>query len=373
MTGDERIREGIVDYGEFLRLHSAFKSMTTTRPDAWMSWRAWQRFVRNNAWVFDFTGDKRHLKLVHRCMDFLIDSREVPGKAVRGRSLTRGYLLTCFNHPNVKRGSKMNDKDKNIQSKRIGTLMGELADQLMTLHYKHADRLGYARLEDFEDAMLGIAQFCWLEQGRERSPVPGKWTMHHHFQINNPKCKTLQDPKPAGFVYSCAAWANLIYHNFGETWMYDVDFHIPFNNPHSARGQHTRFQSQQAFYINLHRPAPRRGWKDVPDVKVTGGKGSYTLTWKAPAGVKAYKIKYADKPIVPWLGFDYKKQKYEIDPDKNVPYFAAHNVSDEPKPLPAGGLQTYTVKGLKGDKHHFVVKYSTTYDDNWCNVNGKKK
>jgi hypothetical protein len=123
----------------------------------------------------------------------------------------------------------------------------------------------------------------------------------------------------------------------------------------------------------MHRPAPRRGWKDVPDVKVSGKNGTYTLTWKAPEGAKKYKIKYANKPIVPWLGFHYKKQEYEVDPEKHVPFFAASNVSDEPAPLPAGREQTWTVKGLNGGpEHHFVVKYSTTYDDNWCNVkNGK--
>jgi hypothetical protein len=152
--------------------------------------------------------------------------------------------------------------------------------------------------------------------------------------------------------------------------MYDLDFHIPFNNPSSARSQHTRFGSQLAFYINTHRPPPRRGWKDVPDVKVAaGGDGSYTLTWKAPEGVKAYKIKYAGKPIVPWLGFGYKAQRFDLDPAKHVPFFAARNVSDEPEPLPAGQEQTYTIKGLEvGERHYFVVKYSTTYNDNWCNV-----
>jgi len=367
MTGDERIREGIVDYGEYLMLHSAAKAM----PDAWKSWRAWQRMVRNCAWVFDFTGDKRQLDLVHRCMDFLIDSREVQGKAVRGRNLKRGYILTCFNHPSVARGSTMNEKDKNIQSKRIGTLMGELSSQLMHLHHKHPDRLGYKRMEDFEDAMLGIAEYCWREHGLDRSTKPAEWTMHHHFKINDPG-PTLANKKPGGYVYSCAAWANLIYHNFGETWMYDMDFHIPFNNPNSARKQHNHLQNQQAIYINNQRPPLRRGWKDVPGVKVTGANGSYTLSWKAVSSVKKYKIKYADKPIVPWLGFDYKKQKYDLDPEKHVPYFAANNVADEPEPLPAGQEQTWSIKGLKGGAKHFVVKYSTTYTDNWANVKGVK-
>ncbi|MFQ5857372.1 MAG: LamG-like jellyroll fold domain-containing protein [Anaerolineae bacterium] len=116
--------------------------------------------------------------------------------------------------------------------------------------------------------------------------------------------------------------------------------------------------ADEAAYYQTH------GWlHDLPITVQENGGGAYTLSWTVPAGAQQYWIKYAEKPIVPWLNFDRYTQQYQYDPDQYVPFFAAQNVADEPTPATPGTAQTYTIAGLDPNKtYSFAARYYLSPD-----------
>ncbi len=88
-------------------------------------------------------------------------------------------------------------------------------------------------------------------------------------------------------------------------------------------------------------------------VTITGftdnGGGSYTIAWTVPTGTHSYRIKWAPKTIVDWVGFDAGNNVFTGDPVNTLPWFAATNVSTAPSPGSAGTSQSVTIAtGIAG-------------------------
>ena len=90
----------------------------------------------------------------------------------------------------------------------------------------------------------------------------------------------------------------------------------------------------------------------VKGLKAVGGAGNVTLTWTAPGddGAKGtatvYQVKHADLPMVETASGD----KTEVN------FWAANNVSGEPKPAKAGSREKMVVDGLKPGVYYFAIK-----------------
>jgi exo-rhamnogalacturonan lyase-like protein len=98
---------------------------------------------------------------------------------------------------------------------------------------------------------------------------------------------------------------------------------------------------------------------DVP-AKADKSANTYRLTWTVPSAAQSYRIKYSDKNIVEWLGFDAVTNRFTVDPETNVPWFAALDAAAIPQPGPAGTTQTFEITGLDSAKQwHFAVKAYT--------------
>jgi hypothetical protein len=125
----------------------------------------------------------------------------------------------------------------------------------------------------------------------------------------------------------------------------------------------TDISSQAFIATDLTRPV--MGWKALSGVTVENlGGGSYRLSWTVPTGATGYKIKYATKNIVNWLGFNQNTRSYALPPGSNTPWFAASNISNEPAPAAEGTLQTVTLNGLDATKtFNFGVRFTTTFSD----------
>jgi len=73
------------------------------------------------------------------------------------------------------------------------------------------------------------------------------------------------------------------------------------------------------------------------------GGNNYTISWTVPEAASDLKIKYSDKPIVDWLGFDQMTREYEYSPDDYTAFFAATNIDNEPAPLEVGTEQSVVI------------------------------
>jgi hypothetical protein len=122
--------------------------------------------------------------------------------------------------------------------------------------------------------------------------------------------------------------------------------------------------SESMMQTDLYRPVT--GWFTVPGLTATSvGSGAYQLSWTVPPGTTGYRIKAADRTIVPWLGFNQATRAYQFPPASNVAWFAAGDAPGTvPAPLAPGTVQTVTVSGLDPAKSwKFAVRYTTNVVD----------
>jgi YetA-like protein len=95
----------------------------------------------------------------------------------------------------------------------------------------------------------------------------------------------------------------------------------------------------------------------VPVTVTNLGGGSYSLSWTVPTSAISYRIKYANKTIVDWIGFDPVNNAFIGDPATTWAWFASTDVSNPPAPAAAGTTQSFTVTGLDASQTwNFAVK-----------------
>jgi hypothetical protein len=343
MSGDARIREAIDDYGEhqLFRTNNGHFGMPGTP-----YFRAWCRRFRNFAWLYEFTGDAMYLEPVFSSIDFIIDERTDGSMEKRGRNLERGFL---YMSPTITAC-----ETRAVHAFFNPEIFGEAGFQVLrVLRDKH---VGYSRLEDYEDALLGVAQFFMNEAG---------WTGNNFYWVPYDYCldKPNQLTAFTGSPYMGSRHIYNLYMMTGDTTHFEHGFQIYWNKgQYVSSNNAARAQQQALIHADMKRPPPVPGWRELPFESVDNGDGSYTLSWTVPSGAKFYKIKYAQKEIVEWLGFDQITRQYQFAPANYTPYFAAHNVSGEPEPQAQGTVQTHTVTGLDpSTDYYFSVRVSTTF------------
>jgi hypothetical protein len=350
ITGDERIREAALDYGEW-RLHQTINRSGEQLPQRPNSGRPYVRRIKNLSWLYEFTRDTAYINPILATVSFLIDEEAPEGTFKKGRDLNRGYFFLNI----------VNSSQPREMTPFAGVeIRGECLYQCLRVLKQNNDVIGYNRIEEWEDALLGCA--LWLV--KEGGIVNG---VYHHIGYGH----LLDQPNPWDSTsvsgdqlryarkgsYTFARWHNIIYDALGDTQYFhneaSVQLYLDNNAIHS--------QNQAQMYYELFRPTPEYGWKDITFNATDQGSGSYQLDWTVPSGATAYKIKYAEKEIIEWLGFDQMTRQYQYSPSQYVPWFSAANVSDEPTPAGPGTSQSYTITGLDQAKTwYFSVKYSTS-------------
>jgi hypothetical protein len=95
-------------------------------------------------------------------------------------------------------------------------------------------------------------------------------------------------------------------------------------------------------------------WRDLP-LAIQSAGSAHTLSWTAPPGARQFWVKYSDKPIVPWLGFNCNTRSFEFSPSSYTPFFAAQNLTNEPAPAQPGTRQELQVTGLSPNTNWFFA------------------
>jgi hypothetical protein len=96
---------------------------------------------------------------------------------------------------------------------------------------------------------------------------------------------------------------------------------------------------------NIEDPSP----VELQDVYINTfthlGSGTYRLQWAVPDGTTSYRIKWSDKTIVDWIGFNERTFDFIGDPATQTNWFAATNAASGEIPTPgaAGSQQSTTV------------------------------
>lgn len=164
----------------------------------------------------------------------------------------------------------------------------------------------------------------------------------------DPQCDTVQWPAQDAQSMWLSFW---FYHQiFGKTdW--EPKMKLAMHRMMASLGLRTadfgQFHLMSAISSVLH--PGQKSLRDLPFNLQANGSGSYTLTWTAPPGADYYRIKWSQKRIVDWIGFDALTNTFIGDAAQEDNWFAAENAPNIPAPAAPGTPQSITIEtGVEG-------------------------
>jgi hypothetical protein len=359
LTGNEIYHDAVVDYGEWKH------AMADGSPPLYYnpinsfgdgSMRVWSRYNRDFALLWDVTRDARYWTDLSRMMDGLLASRDVPGSALPpGRNLDRGYMWMAHGDYILPRS---------VSDFMTVQLHSEGIWETIRLFREAGD----PRVEALQDYFLGLADFVYNEfyLSKNGGTTPGDFGYAYSYkldQFNDPATsgengssylRPISSSRPLQFAYEMT----------GNTKYLDREAKLLIGDVQFVTDRTTSEYASLAYMsTDLYRAGG--GWQTVPGVATQNlGGGSYQLSWTVPSGTTGYRVKYSDRNIVDWLGFDQATRTYQYSPSSYVSWFAAQSAAGEPAPLPGGSVQTMTVSGLDPSKtFRFSVRFTTTVPD----------
>jgi hypothetical protein len=346
LTGDEAIKEALLEYGRQL---DGWQRRGYFRIPETQYFRAWSRIYRNLGVVYEFTCNlgkcnDKYREYIEHATNVLLDSRDNSGLALKsphGRNLERGYLYW----------------DTELSSPATGRLVHSFFHTQIhfeavwqVLRILNGYGTTYPRSREVEDYLLGLARF-FLDEFYDES---GNGVAQAGFQYDYPLDKPYVRPptlmpqdvsRAALFAYLHTGNATYLEKGFGQIWRTMKD---------ANRRNPSEFQDQALMSAWFRKPAY---WRPL-DIAVSQNGSTYHLSWRAPTQVSGFRIKYSDKPIVDWLGFDPTTRKFIHDPSANTAYFAADHLPYNPKPPVDSNLQAFAASGLScQNRCRFALRY----------------
>jgi hypothetical protein len=101
------------------------------------------------------------------------------------------------------------------------------------------------------------------------------------------------------------------------------------------------FAISHSIYL-IDNPPPALTARTISSFADNGG-GSYTIQWVATSGTSSYRVKWGEKQIVDWIGFDIMTNTFTGNPATTMNWFAANNATSIPAPGVPGTTESITV------------------------------
>ena len=341
LTGNEVANEGFNEYGQYLE-----RSIDSFFPYNTVYIRAWARKYRNIALLYEFSCDTGNCnpvfrQYVEKCTNFMLDSRDNPslGKSSPlGRNLDRGYIYW--------------DTGRKVHSFFYTQILFEAIYQVSRI----MDDLDwtYSRKPEMADCMLGMAHF-FFDEYLDRDPNPKNRPDDIGFLYNYPLDNYIT-PSPLTPYDAARAGVFLYQYTGDKTYLDKAGALLVAITEFATDRSPSELQDQALIYTYYNRDRTPI-WKDLAIKTISDGKGSYNTSWTVPNSARGYRVKYSDKPIVEWLGFDKIARTYKYDPGQYTAFFAAQNSKEQSTPLPSGSTQSIAIKLDASKKWYFSVKY----------------
>jgi len=331
LTGDERVREAIEDYGEFRRYRAGNPTFGALYGGALQHFRLWSRCFRDVALLYEFTGQTRYLDDVRRMAGIL--TRTIEQGTSKGRNLDRGYFFF---------GTET-DPLRLIHLFFL-TEMNPIGVQEAMRVLPSNDPLK----EELRDYLHGLAYFTLQEA--QLSPSAIGYPYQYYSAVANTALGVRGDQTGILLTHGYEMSGDPEFVNRSRALAWRV-----LEYQHLLRG--SELSTHLRIYRWLHRDEVGAALLD-PQVR-RNANGSYTLTWKAPAYASEYIVKYGPRPLVENLGFDQAARRYRIDPATAMNFWAATNLQGEPTPGAAGATETFTTPILPAGTWSFKVKAQT--------------
>ena len=353
ISGDESVKEGYIAAGErWQRANTAGYYPIPTTPFL----RALCRQFRNMALAYEFsvqTGSPNTTwkSSVENALSAFLDYRDNPSLGFgtnglpHGRNLERGYLWwETSDGPSPTEHIRYAHEFYHIQ------ILPEAFYQVWRV--MQDTNWNYSRTLDLEDFITGHAQWLLREyiQPVTRSgsgkyfyssdvDYPWAFLKEYALDVTQPSTQT------ALRVHSAARAALWAYYRTGDTTLLEKGNALDWSITEEVPETPSELQSQALMWTYFNQSAIPV-WQPLPMSVKDNGAGTYTISWMVPEGAQGYQIKYSDKQIVEWLGFDKITRQFGYDPASYTPFFAAKNINNNPAPGNVGTIQTITIDGM---------------------------
>ncbi|MEW6378716.1 MAG: M64 family metallopeptidase [bacterium] len=311
LTGNEEIKEAIHDYlEEFIKKGPIRLKDGDTRSNS--------RYYSTIALGFEFSQDERLKSILESMTDMLLDSRDENSKP--GRNPERGYV---WEWPN--------EENPHLRFFFISIHPDAVWQGLRVL--KTCDTT-YPRSEELEDYLLGVSQ-CIYHELYFDEPGGTDFGYLNRYLIHS--ANQWVDGEMGKFDSSRAMW--FAYLKTGDVkYLERGKKLLAFGGGLNAA---TPYPAQDLMYADLY---GLNTWHYLDNLEVVNnGNNNYALTWTVPDGAVSYQIKFSDKPIVDWLGFNQATREFQYDPASFTAFFAAANIDNEPQPDQPGSKQSCTI------------------------------
>ena len=326
MTGDERVREAAVEYGEWRRYRAGNPTYGAINGGATSHFRTWSRAYRDVALLSLFTAEPRYLEDLRRMTDVLTGTIE--RGTSRGRNLERGYWYF----------GEETDAQRRIHLFFL-IEMNAIGVHAALAALPDSD----PRREDLRDYFTGLAYFSLESQ---ISPQAAGYPYGYFAAAPNPEWGVRGDQ--TGFVlahgYETTGDEAFLHRSRALAWRV-------LEYQHWLRG------SELSTHARIYRWMYRNdgGVVRLRPVAERSADGRWTLRWTAPTGARSYIVHYGPRPIVEALGFDAEQRVFHIDPASAMNVWAAANLPGEPTPGPAGASESFSTPPLPAGVAHFSV------------------
>jgi hypothetical protein len=338
MTGDERFKDAVLDWGEYLVAEAR------SNQNKWVRALSWNIFGLTE--LFRFTKQQAYLNLAKQLFYDEIFNPVANPNQTSGFDRTRGYFV-----------------DRNgVESKsRVIAIFMQSAILYRALQLLH-DELPVAdpARAHVGDVLTGIAWFTYHELWFEYGTKAGQFGYPYLYELDN---------KPPADVRTQSTWWGGMreifevmakgYELTGDSRFLNRVNQTLMNAAYNTNGTYW-YQDypgiQQMLYLMKNQQTLPL-WRPLEITATRNSDGSYTLAWVVPAGARRLQIKYSTKQLVEWLNFDRDQRTYGYAPQTHQAYFAAPALAGLPPLGKAGSQQTMRVANLDPSKvYTFMAK-----------------
>jgi len=341
-TGEERIKDSIMDFGEYIKYKNKKLNFNFMRVTGWGFYSL--------AAMYDFTGDKEYMDIADNNFSLLLKgSFKQPS----------GTLFLDWNRGFVGGGQSGKYDVKTFMHSYI------MYDGLLN-YYLHMQNKNPIR-ERVRDVLEGMSEFTRKELFREDEKY-GHWRMWMPFiyYIYNPAYDYAHDNTEKSIKEAFNSYTQPYLFNGGQEWI-DIMKKSYKTTVRDWYGYQDHPGFQKMAYALMHQKADSTPPAQISGLKVLT-ESNCTLSWDNATDRKeihAYQIKYSTKIIIENLNFnvssgafkyenpqEYSKT-FQFNPDNYTNWWAAENVFDEPSHDSHG---QYVVKNLSSGKYYFAIR-----------------
>lgn len=336
LTGDERIKDAILDWSETIKNWAEKKFILVY--ERFFGWEMYSL-----AAMYEFTGDSSFM-----------DSAD---------EIFQRLLSTTFNKQNPWSYIYI-DWDRGFIMRGVNKLRpfmtGYIIFDGIYNYYLNMDEKNPLK-EKAADVLEGISEFMYREPYFE-----GTKNRDNHWAFWLPYIYDTKDKSKSKHDYKLileAFYVNLspYFLNGGTKWLERMD-KIIREAAWDEAGNWDSFGYmdhpglQAMLYHRLHARKDNSPPYPVADLSAHAKGKDVILSWTVPSDTVRYQIKYSQKRLVESLEYDVEKKSYLYNPLEYANWWAGENISNEPSPGDPGTKQTMTINGLKPGRYYFAIR-----------------